>query len=48
MSVSNARKRCADGVLLFDYLLTELLKAFDGPAHELIITKLNSYGFSWP
>ena len=48
MSVSNARKRCADGVLPFGYLLTELLKAFDGPAHELIITKLNSYGFSWP
>ena len=48
MSVSNARKRCADGVLAFGYLLTELLKAFDGPDYELIIAKLNSYGFSWP
>ena len=42
MFVSNARKRCADGVLAFGYLLTELLKAF-----ERIIAKLNSYEFSW-
>ena len=47
MFVSNARKRCADGVLAFGYLLTELLKAFDCLDHERIIVKLNSYEFSW-
>ena len=40
-------KRCADGVLAFGYLLTELLKAFDCLDHECIIAKLNSYEFSW-
>ena len=40
-------KRCADGVLAFGYLLTELLKVFDCLDHERIIAKLNSYEFSW-
>ena len=40
-------KKCADGVLAFGYLLTEVLKAFDCLDHERIIAKLNSCEFSW-
>ena len=42
----NKWKRSADGGLAFVALLTDLSKVFDRLGRELIIAKLNSYGFS--
>ena len=39
-------KRSADNSKIFGALLTDLLKAFDCLDHELLIAKLNAYGFS--
>ena len=39
-------KRSVDNSKMFGALLTDLSKAFDCFDHELLITKLNAYGFS--
>ena len=39
-------ERSADNSKMFGALLTDLLKAFDCLDHELLIAKLNAYGFS--
>ena len=41
-------KRAADSGQMFGALLTDLSKAFDCLDHELLIAKLNAYGFSLP
>lgn len=48
MSISNARKveKSVDDGKTFGALLRNFLKAFDCLDYELLIAKLNSYGFS--
>ena len=41
-------KNAVDKGKVFDALLTDLSKAFDCLAHELIVAKLNAYGFNLP
>ena len=41
-------KRAVDSAQMFGALLTELSKTFDCLDHELLIAKLNAYGFSLP
>ena len=48
MSSGNVRKwkRSVDNSKMFGALLTDLSKAFNCLDHELLIAKLNTYGFS--
>ena len=46
MSSGNVRKMEKDNSKMFGALLTDLSKAFDCLDHELVIVKLNAYGFS--
>ena len=41
-------KKAVDSKKVFGALLTDLSKAFDCLPHDLIIAKLNAYGFSLP
>ena len=41
-------KKSVDIGKVFGALLTNLLKAFNCPDHELLLDKLNGYGFSLP
>ena len=41
-------KRAVDSGQIFGALLTNLSKAFDCFDHELLIAKLNAYGFNLP
>ena len=42
------RKNAVDKGKVFDALLNDFPKAFDSLPHELIIAKLNAYGFNLP
>ena len=48
MSFDNVRKwkRSVDNSKMFGALLTDLSRVFDCLDHELLIAKLNAYGFS--
>ena len=46
MSSGNVRKMEKDNSKMFGALLADLSKAFDCLDHELLIVKLNAYGFS--
>ena len=46
MSSGNVRNMEKDNSKMFGALLTDLSKAFDCLDHELVIVKLNAYGFS--
>ena len=41
-------KNAVDKGKIFGTLLTDLSKAFDSLSHDLLIAKLNAYGFSLP
>ena len=41
-------KKAVDTKIILGALLTELSKAFDFLPHDLILAKLNGYGFSLP
>ena len=41
-------KNAVDKGKIFGALLTDLSKAFDSLSHDLLIAKLNAYGFSLP
>ena len=48
MALLEKWKRAVDSGQMFGALLTDLSKASDCLDHELLIAKLNEYGFSLP
>ena len=48
LALLEKRKRAVDSGQMFGALLTDLSKAFECLDHELLIAKLNAYGFSLP
>ena len=47
LSMLEKWKLSVDNGKAFGLLLTDLLKAFDYLSHELLLTKLHAYGFSF-
>ena len=46
LSMLEKWKSATDNKKVFGALFTDLSKAFDCPSHELVIAKLNAYGFN--
>ena len=48
LAILEKRQKFVHNGKAFGTLLTDLSKVFNCRGHELLSTKLNTYGFSWP